>query len=118
MVSSAVRALATWAAVAAGSGSDAEPVVDDGLLTASAEVALETLRAVPEAARTVIFVGHNPTAAYMVHLLDDGQGEPAAVRELLHGYPTGALTVLVPRVPWSELGPESARVVDFHVGRA
>ncbi len=117
VVSSAVRAVSTWEQVAEGSGSAAEPRFDGAVYAGSADVALEALRVVPAGAEVVIFVGHNPTAAYLAHLLDDGNGEPAAVRDMLQGYPASAMAVLEVEVPWSELGAETGRLVDFHVGR-
>lgn len=116
VVSSAVRAVATWEAVAKESGSTAEVSVDDAVYTGSPDVALDALRAVPERAQRVIFVGHNPTAAYLAHLLDDGDGEAAAVAGLLEGFPPTALAVFEVTGPWSGLGQESGRLVDFHVG--
>jgi phosphohistidine phosphatase len=117
VVSTAARAVATWEGVAKTSGSVAHPRFDGAVYAGSADVALDSLRVVPTDAEVVIFVGHNPTAAYLAHLLDDGNGEPAAVREMLQGYPAGAMAVLEVEVAWSELGPETGRLVDFHVGR-
>jgi phosphohistidine phosphatase len=118
LVSSAERARDTWAAVSelAGAGS-AEVRLDDAVFTGSPDVVLEALRAAPADAGTVMFVGHNPTAAYLCHLLDDGEGEPAAVSGLLEGFPPGAVAVMEIGVPWSELGPETGRVVGYYVGR-
>ena len=41
------------------------------------------------------------------------EGEPEAVSGLLRGFPTAALVVFEVTVPWSDLGPETGRVVDF-----
>ena len=119
LVSSAERTRDTWAAVSelAGAGS-AEVRLDDAVFTGSPDVVLEALRAAPADAGTVMFVGHNPTAAYLCHLLDDGEGEPAAVSGLLEGFPPGAVAVMEIGVPWSELGPETGRVVGYYVGRS
>lgn len=116
LVSDAVRAVATWEAVSHASGSSAEVSIDASVYTGSPDVVLETLRAVPPGVSTLIFVGHNPTAAYLAYLLDDGNGDPAAIQGMLQGYPAAALVVLELAVPWSELAPETCRVVDFHVG--
>jgi phosphohistidine phosphatase len=118
-VSSAERTRDTWAAVSelAGAGS-AEVRLDDAVFTGSPDVVLEALQAAPAEAATVMFVGHNPTAAYLCHLLDDGEGEPAAVSGLLEGFPPGAVAVMEIGVPWSELGPETGRVVGYYVGRS
>jgi phosphohistidine phosphatase len=119
VVSSALRTRETWDAVAESAGlTDVEVVLDDAVFTGSVDVVLETLAAAPEAATTVMFVGHNPTAAYLCHYLDDGDGDPEAVSELLQGFPPGAVAVLEVSVPWAELGAETGRVVDFYVGRS
>ena len=65
----------------------------------------------------MMFVGHNPTAAYLCHFLDDGEGDPAAVSALLQGFPPGAVAVLEVNVPWAELGAETGRVIGFYVGK-
>lgn len=117
VVSSSARTKETWAAVAHGSRSTAEAVFDDAVYTGSADVVLEALRGIPDHTQTVIFVGHNPTAAYLAHLLDDGNGKPTAIHEMLQGYPTSAMAVMEVEVPWVELGPEAGRLLDFHVGR-
>ncbi len=119
LVSSAERTRDTWAAVSelAGAGS-AEVRLDDAVFSGSPDVVLEALQAAPADAGTVMFVGHNPTAAYLCHLLDDGEGEPAAVSGLLEGFPPGAVAVMEIGVPWSELGPETGRVVGYYVGRS
>ena len=118
VVSSAVRTRQTWEAVVEVAGfKDVEVSFDDAVFTGSAEVALEVLQAVPEDARSVMFVGHNPTAAFLCHYLDDGEGDPAAVSAMLRGFPPGAVALLELSVRWSELGSETGRVTDFYVGQ-
>jgi phosphohistidine phosphatase len=119
VVSSAVRTRQSWEAVVETSGmGDVEVSFDDAVFTGSPDVVIEALRAAPEDARTVMFVGHNPTAAYLCHLLDDGGGDEESVSEMLHGFPPGAVAVLDVSVPWAELAPETGRVVDYYVGRS
>ena len=117
-VSSAVRARETWAGVAEGSGSVAEPRIEDTAYTADTDTAVDLLRTAPAEARMVIFVGHNPTAASLVHHLDDGDPVPDAFRALARGFPPGALAVLEVAVPWSELGVATGHLAAFHVCRA
>jgi phosphohistidine phosphatase len=114
VVSSAVRAVATWERVAQSCVGETEVDVDDAVFTGSIDVVLEALRAVPSEAQTVMFVGHNPVAAYLCHHLDDGHGDPDATHGLLSGLPAGALAVLEMGSPWADLHAESGRVVDFH----
>ncbi len=78
---------------------------------------VEALQAAPPDAATVVFVGHNPTAAYLCHYLDDGDGDPEAISGLLQGFPPSAVAVLEIGVPWAELGAETGRVVGYHVGQ-
>ena len=115
VVSSALRTRQTWDAVVEVAGfTDSEVSFDDAVFSGSPDVVLEALRAAPADAGTVMFVGHNPTAGFLVHFLDDGEGDPAALSELLHGFPPGAVALLDVGVAWADLGPETARVVDFH----
>ena len=119
LVSSATRTRETWEEVADGCGATSAAVhFDDALFSGSADVALEALQNAPEAAATLLFVGHNPVAAYLCHYLDDGAGDPAAVSELLHGFPPASLAVLEVTVSWAELGAETGRIVDYFLGRS
>jgi len=117
MVSPAARTVGTWEAVALGSRSAAEVVIEDLTYDGSTDKVLEALRAVPLDAEVVLIVGHNPTVSDLAHLLNDGEGDDDALREMAHGYPAGALTVLEFAVPWSELDTETGTVTHFHVGR-
>lgn len=120
LVSSAVRARETWQAVTdalveeVGADAKVEPVFDDRLYTGGPEDVLECVQAAADDAATVLVVGHNPTIAHVVHLLDDSAGDPEAVNAVLRGYPAGAMTLLEVEVAWHDLGAETGRVVDFH----
>ncbi|MGZ4436721.1 MAG: SixA phosphatase family protein [Nocardioides sp.] len=116
LVSSAIRTVQTWEVVAEAAGASVAPVVDDECYHGGPDRVLEALQASPEEARTVLFVGHNPTASYLCHLLDDGDGDQEALRGLLRGFPTSALAVFEVEVPWSDLAYESGRLVDFYAG--
>jgi phosphohistidine phosphatase len=116
-VSSAVRAQETWEAVIEGSGSSATVRLEDAVYTADTDTALDLLRTAPSDAQIVIFVGHNPTAASLAYLLDDGDPEPNAFRALARGYPPGAVAVLEVAVPWSDLGAATGHLVAFHVSK-
>jgi phosphohistidine phosphatase len=114
VVSTAERTRLTWEEVADATGSTATPQLDAAVYTGGVEVVLEALQTVPDDVETLLFVGHNPTAAYLCHLLDDGEGDPEAVSGMLQGFPPAALVVFAVQGPWSALGPEGGRVVDFH----
>jgi phosphohistidine phosphatase len=117
LVSAAVRAVQTWAAVREACG-PAEEQVDAGLFGASAGTVLETLRLVPPQARTVLLVGHNPAAGELAHALLDGDEDPATVRGLLEGFPPAALAAYTVTGAWGDLTERAARLTHFHVGGA
>lgn len=113
VVSTAVRARETWFDLARAAGSGAEPSFDDGLYHGGVDAAVESLHAVPEDVRTVILVGHNPTAAYLAHMLDDGEGDNEAISGMLRGFPPGAAVVFDLDGAWSDLAAEAGRVTGF-----
>ena len=115
-VSSSVRTQDTWEGLVAATGSSVAPVVDDAIYTAGPERALDILRSTPADAEVVLYVGHNPTAASLAHLLDDGDPDPEAFRKMSAGFPPSALAVLEVRVPWAELDAAAARLVAFYDG--
>ena len=117
VVSSAARTQGTWSAFASGSGASPQVVTDKALYAAGTDAALEIIRTVPDGARAVMLVGHNPTMEYLVHLLDDGDADPAVFEQISAGYPTAALTVLDVPVSWADVELACARIVRFHVGR-
>lgn len=116
LVSSAERTRGTWHAFADGSGCTAEPAIDRGLYGADPDGALEILRATPDAVRRLLVIGHNPTMASLVHLLDDGAGEPELFARISTGYPTSALTVLEVPGQWADLDLAGARIIAVHLG--
>ncbi len=118
VVSSSARTQQTWAEVDSASQSGARTSLDETVYSGSPEVVLEAIRAVPPESEVVIFVGHNPSAATLANQLDNGSGDLAAISEMLHGFPAGALLVLEVKLPWSELDIETGRAVDFYVGKA
>jgi phosphohistidine phosphatase len=113
IVSTAERTRMTWTEVAEVTGSDAAAQLDAAVYSGGVDVVLEAIQTVPDQATTVMFIGHNPTAAYLCHLLDDGDGDPDAVGGMLHGFPPGALVVFEVGGRWADLRAESGRVVGF-----
>ncbi len=117
VVSSAARTRGTWAGFASGSGCDLEPVVDRSLYGAGTDGALEIIRTAPADAATVMVVGHNPTMAYLVHLLDDGTADQEVFDRVSAGFPTSAFCVLEVSGAWSNLEVGEARICAFHTPR-
>lgn len=119
LVSSALRTQETWQELSTAAGWSTEQQSSSALYAASPETALDLVRGSPDTVSTLVVVGHNPTVASLAELLDDGDGDAAAMAELVSGgYPTCAMTVLTLDGPWSELTESSATVRAFHVGRA
>jgi len=116
-VSDAARAHETWSAFSAAADLDVVPELDPGLYTAGPDGALEVLRTAPDDALTVMVVGHNPTMAHLVHLLDDGGADPEVFSALSADFPTCAVAVLEAPGAWRDLDLAGARITAFHVGR-
>lgn len=117
-VSSATRTRQTWQALVAGSGTPAEAQVEDAVYSADADSALDVLRAAPPEAEVLLYIGHNPTAASLAHLLDDGDPDPEAFRGMSAGFPTAAIAVLEISVPWADLDAATGHLVAFHAGQS
>lgn len=115
-VSVADRAVGTWEALARGLRTTVEATVAEGIYSGGPEAVLDLLRTASPDHACVAVVGHNPTVAYLAHLLDDGSPDPAAFREMSEGYPTAGVTVLDVHVPWAEVDAATARIAAFHVG--
>ncbi len=116
LVSTARRCRQTWDQVRAGSASTAEAQMDQELYASQPEVMLEMLRLVEDEHATVLLVAHNPGLAYLAYLLDDGEGDPEVVRNLLEGLPPAALAIFEIEGSWATLSPGGARITHFHVG--
>lgn len=114
-VSSATRTRQTWKALVAGNGTPAEARVEDAVYSADADSALDVLRAAPPKAEVLLYLGHNPTAASLAHLLDAGDPDPEAFRGMSAGFPTAAIAVLEITVPWAELDAATGHLTAFHV---
>ena len=117
-VSSATRARQTWKALVAGHATPAKSRVEDAVYSADANSALDVLRDAPPDAEIVLYIGHNPTAASLAHLLDDGDPDPVAFRAMSAGVPTSAIAVLEISVPWADLDSGTGHLMAFYAGRA
>ncbi len=118
LVSSSTRTRQTWDLVSTQAGWALDPVVEDGLFTASPDTALDLLRETPPEVSSLIAIGHNPTIAYLAQLLDDGDGDAEAGAAMVGGgYPTSALTVFTFGGDWVDLDMASASLRAFHAER-
>lgn len=114
LVSSARRTLQTLEALGALPDSPIITPMDD-LYLAPWQRLLDALRAVPETARSVLLLGHNPG----LHDLALALAGPAAIaasptaRRLAEAYPTAALAEFSVALPWRLLGEGGGRLVRF-----
>lgn len=115
-VSYAARTRETWDVVAGGAGWTLEPTYDAQLYGTDEDGVLDLLRTAPEDAATAVVVGHNPTMAVLVQLLDDGEGAASGAVDL-GSFPTSTAAVLEVDGPWAELAPMGGRLTGFHVAR-
>jgi phosphohistidine phosphatase len=117
LVSAAVRTEETWRDLAEAAGWTLEPHLDRGLYTAGVDSALDLVRMLDDDVRCVVMVGHNPTVASLAQVLDAGDGDQDAGDRMLGGFPTSAVAVFGFDGSWSDLGPGTATLRAFHVGR-
>ncbi|WP_245750273.1 phosphohistidine phosphatase SixA [Nocardioides terrae] len=110
LVSDAIRARQTWAALAEAAGWALTPTFDNTLYEADSETALDVVRGLDDDVSAVVLVGHNPTMAYLAQVLDAG-GSPQLATT---GFPTAAVAVFEYDGPWADLGEGAARLVDVH----
>ena len=114
LVSSARRTLQTLEALAPLPDSPIVTPMDD-IYLAPWEKLLELLRRVPDTARSVMLIGHNPG----LHELALALAGPAAAarggdaKRLADGYPTAALAEFAIATPWHLLDAGAGRLVRF-----
>lgn len=117
LVSSATRTQQTWAGIRRAFEGEIHQELSDALYGAGPEQVIDAVRWVPVEARTVVYVGHNPTAGELPHLLDDGSGTDAALTEIAMGFPTGAVAVMEVADAWADLQMGRARLTSYFVGQ-
>jgi len=115
LVSSARRTLQTLEAL---SPIDGSPLIEpmDDLYLASWPSLLSVLRGLPETARSVLMIGHNPGLHELAMALTGAgamaEGSPTTQR-LAEGYPTAALTEFAVALRWRLLEAGGGRLVRF-----
>ena len=115
-VSYAARTRETWDVIADGAGWTLVPQIDGNLYGTDEAGVLELVHTTPDDASTVVVIGHNPTMAMLVQLLDDGEGEASGAVEL-GSFPTSAAAVFSVDGEWEDVVPVGCRLLSFHVGR-
>lgn len=113
LVSSAVRTRETWELVSAELDGEVEVRVEEALYGASPDAVLDLLRQLPESVTSVVYVGHNPTAADLAVTLDDGSGDPAGFARLSGGLPPAGVAVYDLAGTWASLDAGRATLVAY-----
>jgi phosphohistidine phosphatase len=115
LCSPALRTRQTLEAVEASLGKRCVVEIVPQLYAASEHELLERLQALPEPARSVMLIGHNPGLQDLALVL---ASRGPYLPQLEEKFPTGALATLVVRsASWSALGPGEAELVDYVVPR-
>ncbi|TFV88584.1 histidine phosphatase family protein [Blastococcus sp. CT_GayMR16] len=115
VVSPAVRAAQTWERAGAGVAPGLPPVVDARIYENTVEALLAVIQEIPDDVATLAVIGHNPSIGVLASILDDGEGSPAARRDLSTGFPTGGVAVFVLAAAFAALAPGTATLTDFTV---
>lgn len=112
LCSTAARARQTLALALEALGAAPETRFDRGLYLAGGAGVLARLRQAPDAAATVLLVGHNPDLEQLARRLATTGDKPALSR-LAEKYPTAGLAVIeLPVERWADAGP-GGRLVAF-----
>jgi phosphohistidine phosphatase len=101
LVSSALRAAETYRLLAARDATYPRAMLIDDFYAAGARHMLESLRHLPESARRVIVVGHEPTMSSLAGMLHDSRDD--LVPHLAAGIPVAAACIVDVGVEWGQL---------------
>jgi phosphohistidine phosphatase len=91
------------------------PIVDARIYYNTVEALLTAIRESPEDVRTLAVVGHNPSVGELAGVLDDGQGNPVARRDVDAGFRAGGVAVFLLAAPFAAIAPGAATPSDFTV---
>lgn len=114
LCSPAVRARQTWQCLQLGGATASEVRVVDELYGASSDEVLAELRRLPDAARHVLLVNHEPTVSDLVLRL----AQPSALTaEVDTKFPTSGIAILRFEQGWSDVADGTASLLTFRVPR-
>ena len=115
LCSTSLRTRQTWDLVRGTLG--AEPALDlsDDVYDAGVGSLLDLLLRLPEDARTVLVVGHEPTMSRLAATLAGPGSDEAALARVQVGVPTASWSVLDVAEPWARLGGGAATLVRLGV---
>jgi phosphohistidine phosphatase len=112
LCSDAARTRETLDLVLKTAGAKPELQLEPGIYQAECDELAALLRAVPDDARAVLAVGHNPAVAEFAAAFAGG-GATADLDRLKRFYPPAALAVFEVGTPWSELSWKGGQLLAF-----
>jgi phosphohistidine phosphatase len=118
LVSAARRTQETWEIAGRGLRPAPTVAIERELYLCSPARLIDRLRRIPETAKNVVAVGHNPCwHEVSLWLAAHTPGRTGAAMRAK--FPTSAISVFhLPDGGWSALSPETAELTDFHIPRA
>jgi phosphohistidine phosphatase len=114
LCSPSLRTRQTLEAIEPSLGKGCSVELEAELYAASEQKLLERLRALPEAADSVLLIGHNPGLQELALVL---ASRGVDLPKLKQKFPTGALATLVVGGNWAAFRPGDAELVDYVVPR-
>lgn len=90
---------------------------EDDLYDSRPSTVLNFIRGTGENVETLLVIGHEPTMSGLASALAGPDTDEGPRDETLAKYPTSAVAVLRIELPWDQLEPGRATLVDFHVPR-
>jgi phosphohistidine phosphatase len=115
LVSPARRAAQTWERASAVAVPGLRPIVDSRIYDNTVEALLAAIRETPDDVQTLALVGHNPSIGELASVLDAGEGDSAAQRDIGAGFRTGGVAVFALATPFACIEPGTATLTDFTV---
>jgi len=112
LCSDAIRARETLETALETSGATPEIRLESAIYQAECDELAALLRALPDEARNVLLVGHNPAVAEFAAAFAES-GAEADLDRLNRMFPPAALAVFAVETPWSELSWRGGRLLAF-----
>jgi len=114
LASPAVRVMETLGEVEDGYGAALTPAFDETIYLASTETLLDLIRAVDDAAQSLLVVGHNPGLESLALLLTGAEDGDSKRAEIAVKYPTATLAeIQLPIDHWADIAPGTGRIARF-----
>jgi phosphohistidine phosphatase len=114
VASPAARVVETVREIGAGYGADLAPAWERRIYLASAPELLDLVHEAPDAATSLLLVGHNPGLEQLVLMLVADQADDGARDRVEEKYPTASLAEIMFEVDqWADILPGSGRLLRF-----